>query len=118
METISSQPESKPKSNFFTLLAIWKKAAVGRILVSVFVLLVTFFVLYEGFFLLRDSNLPQAFLIIIAMTVVLANMVGEKGQDWHLLTSGAFLSMILPMTVFFAQQKYFVRGMTAGSVKG
>ncbi len=52
------------------------------------------------------------------MTVALANMVGEKGQDWQLLTSGAFLSMILPMTVFFALQKYFVRGMMAGSVKG
>jgi alpha-glucoside transport system permease protein len=54
----------------------------------------------------------------VTMTVALANMVGEKGQDWQLLTSGAFLSMILPMTVFFALQKYFVRGMTAGSVKG
>lgn len=54
----------------------------------------------------------------IAMTVALANMVGEKGQDWQLLTSGAFLSMLLPMTVFFALQKYFVRGLMAGSVKG
>ncbi|HVP22117.1 MAG TPA: carbohydrate ABC transporter permease [Anaerolineaceae bacterium] len=52
------------------------------------------------------------------LTVALANMVGEKGQDWHLLTAGAFISMIMPMTVFFALQRYFVRGMTAGSVKG
>jgi len=49
--------------------------------------------------------------------VALANMVGEKGQDWQLLTSGAFLSMLLPMTVFFALQKYFVRGLTSGAVK-
>ena len=54
----------------------------------------------------------------LVMTVALANMVGEKGQDWQLLTSGAFLSMLLPMTVFFALQKYFVRGMMAGSIKG
>jgi alpha-glucoside transport system permease protein len=45
-------------------------------------------------------------------------MVGEKGADWHYLTSGAFLSMILPLAVFFALQRYFVRGLTAGSVKG
>lgn len=52
------------------------------------------------------------------VTQALANMVGEKGQDWHLLTSGAFISMILPLVVFFALQRYFVRGLLAGSVKG
>jgi alpha-glucoside transport system permease protein len=52
------------------------------------------------------------------VTSALAAMVGEKGQDWHLLTSGAFISMILPMVVFFALQRYFVRGLMAGSVKG
>jgi alpha-glucoside transport system permease protein len=52
------------------------------------------------------------------VTMALAAMVGEKGQDWHLLTSGAFVSMILPLTVFFALQRYFVRGLLAGSVKG
>ncbi len=52
------------------------------------------------------------------ITSALAAIVGEKGQDWHLLTSGAFLSMILPLAVFFALQRYFVRGMMAGSVKG
>lgn len=52
------------------------------------------------------------------VTSALAAIVGEKGQDWHLLTSGAFLSMILPLVVFFALQRYFVRGMMAGAVKG
>ncbi len=52
------------------------------------------------------------------VTSALAAMVGEKGQDWHFLTSGAFLSMILPLAVFFALQRYFVRGLMAGSVKG
>ena len=54
----------------------------------------------------------------LVLTTVLANMVGEKGQDWQLLTSGAFISMLLPLAVFFALQRYFVRGMLAGSVKG
>jgi alpha-glucoside transport system permease protein len=52
------------------------------------------------------------------ITYALASIVGEKGQDWHLLTSGAFISMLLPLAVFFALQRYFVRGMLAGSVKG
>jgi alpha-glucoside transport system permease protein len=52
------------------------------------------------------------------VTYALASIVGEKGQDWHLLTAGAFVSMILPMMVFFLLQRYFVRGMMAGSVKG
>jgi alpha-glucoside transport system permease protein len=52
------------------------------------------------------------------VTMALASIVGEKGQDWHLLTAGAFISMLLPLAVFFALQRYFVRGMLAGSVKG
>ena len=52
------------------------------------------------------------------VTAALAAMVGEKGQDWHVLTAGAFMSMIIPLTVFFSLQRYFVRGLMAGSVKG
>lgn len=52
------------------------------------------------------------------VTSALAAMVGEKGQDWHLLTSGAFMSMIIPLAVFFGLQRFFVRGLMAGSVKG
>jgi len=52
------------------------------------------------------------------LTMRLAEMVGSRGNDWHLLTSGAFVSMILPLIVFFSLQRFFVRGLLAGSVKG
>ena len=52
------------------------------------------------------------------VTQRMAAIVGARGSDWHLLTAGAFVSMILPLIVFFSLQRYFVRGLTAGSVKG
>ncbi|MCK9793465.1 carbohydrate ABC transporter permease [Isoptericola sp. 4D.3] len=52
------------------------------------------------------------------LTAALAAMAGDRGQEWHLLTAGAFVSMLLPLVVFFALQRYFVRGLLAGSVKG
>jgi len=52
------------------------------------------------------------------LTMRLADIVGPRGQDWHLLTAGAFISMLIPLIVFFSLQRYFVRGLLAGSVKG
>ncbi|GMQ98844.1 MAG: carbohydrate ABC transporter permease [Acidimicrobiia bacterium] len=52
------------------------------------------------------------------MTLALNNLNGSRGQAWHLLTAGAFITMALPLIVFLSLQRYFVRGLTAGSVKG
>lgn len=52
------------------------------------------------------------------ITMRLADIIGSRGNDWHLLTAGAFVTMILPLVVFFSLQRYFVRGLLAGSVKG
>jgi len=52
------------------------------------------------------------------VTQRLADLTGTFGNDWHLLTAGAFVTMILPMIIFFALQRFFVRGLLAGSVKG
>lgn len=52
------------------------------------------------------------------VTVRLMNMAGTRGTDWHLLTAGAFVSMVLPLIFFLALQRYFVRGLLSGSVKG
>ena len=55
---------------------------------------------------------------VAIVTSRLSAMVGTKGEAWHLLTAGAFLTMIIPLIVFFSLQRYFVRGLLAGSVKG
>ena len=55
---------------------------------------------------------------VAPMTLQVSNLVGNLGRDWHLLTAAAFLSMALPLVVFFALQRYFVRGILAGSLKG
>jgi alpha-glucoside transport system permease protein len=59
----------------------------------------------------RQNNNP--------LTVELANLQGQFGEGaLNLLPAAAFVSMVLPLVVFFLLQRYFVRGLTAGSVKG
>jgi alpha-glucoside transport system permease protein len=55
---------------------------------------------------------------VAPMTKLLAEITGSRGQDWNLLTAGAFISILVPLIVFFALQRYFVRGLLAGSTKG
>ena len=51
------------------------------------------------------------------MTIRVNQMQSTYGVEWHLLSAGAFLLMIVPLAVFFALQRYFVQGLLAGSVK-
>jgi alpha-glucoside transport system permease protein len=55
---------------------------------------------------------------VAPITVALANLSGTRGTAWHLLSAGAFVSIVVPVTVFVLAQRYFVRGLLAGSVKG
>lgn len=52
------------------------------------------------------------------LTQAVASMVGALGQNWQIVTAAAFISMIVPMIVFFSLQRFFVRGLTSGAVKG
>jgi alpha-glucoside transport system permease protein len=55
---------------------------------------------------------------VAVLTIELASIVGSRGEAFHLLTAAAFVSMVIPMIVFLSLQRYFVRGLLAGSVKG
>ncbi|MCG5449961.1 MULTISPECIES: carbohydrate ABC transporter permease [Micromonospora] len=52
------------------------------------------------------------------LTVRLAEMAGTRGNEWQRLTAGAFVSIVVPLIVFLSLQRFFVRGLLAGSVKG
>nr|WP_170318916.1 carbohydrate ABC transporter permease [Allorhizocola rhizosphaerae] len=52
------------------------------------------------------------------LTVRLAELAGTRGNEWQRLTSGAFVSIVIPLIVFLSLQRFFVRGLLAGSVKG
>jgi alpha-glucoside transport system permease protein len=55
---------------------------------------------------------------VAPLTVRVADLVGTRNSQWHLLSAGAFVSIVVPLIVFFSLQRYFVRGLLAGSVKG
>jgi alpha-glucoside transport system permease protein len=52
------------------------------------------------------------------MTLKISNLVSSFGTNYQVLTSAAFISMALPLVIFFALQRYFVQGILAGAVKG
>jgi alpha-glucoside transport system permease protein len=51
------------------------------------------------------------------MTYKLLSMLGQHGEGWQIVMAGCLVSVLVPLTVFFSLQRYFVRGLTAGSVK-
>ncbi|WP_282603820.1 carbohydrate ABC transporter permease [Paracoccus sp. PARArs4] len=54
----------------------------------------------------------------LVMTGLLRELMGSRGGEWEILATSAFISIAVPLAVFFAMQKYLVRGLLAGSVKG
>ncbi len=58
----------------------------------------------------RPNGLP--------MTTQVQNLLGTFATEWHLLAAASFLIMVVPLIVFFSLQRYFVRGLLAGAVKG
>tara|TARA_Y100001970_G_scaffold51759_1_gene65421 strand:- start:6444 stop:7583 length:1140 start_codon:yes stop_codon:yes gene_type:complete len=54
----------------------------------------------------------------IIITAKLRELLGSRGENWEILTTGAFVSMTVPLAIFFLLQRYFIRGLVAGSIKG
>ena len=68
--------------------------------------------------ILESAHVDGASFMVTVLTAQLQQLVGTRGEDWHLLTAGAFVSMVVPLVVFLAMQRYFVRGLLTGGVKG
>jgi alpha-glucoside transport system permease protein len=93
-----------------------------RLVLPLSVPVIASFAIFQFLWVWNDLLVALVFLgtgrEVMVVTQQLSALVGERGQDWHLLTAGAFITMIVPLLVFFSLQRYFVRGLTAGSVKG
>jgi alpha-glucoside transport system permease protein len=93
-----------------------------RLIVPLSVPALAAFAIFQFLWVWNDLLVAYVFLggtkNVQVLTLALAALNGSRGETWHLLTAAAFISMALPLIVFFSLQKYFVRGLTAGSVKG
>jgi alpha-glucoside transport system permease protein len=97
-------------------------AIFRRIVLPLSVPVLASFAIFQFLWVWNDLLVALVYLGTNAEVAVLPaqlnELVGSKGEAWHLLTAGAFVTMIVPLTVFLLLQRYFVRGLIAGSVKG
>ncbi|HSK96240.1 MAG TPA: carbohydrate ABC transporter permease [Euzebyales bacterium] len=93
-----------------------------RLIIPLSVPALASFAIFQFLWVFNDFLVALVFLgetaDVRVLTIALNSLNGQFGESWHLLTAGAFITMILPLVVFFSLQRYFVRGLTAGAVKG
>ena len=96
-------------------------AVFRRVVIPLSVPALASFAIFQFLWVWNDLLVALVFLgpgkDVQVMPTALYNMIGPRGGSWHLLTAGAFLTMIVPLGVFLALQRAFVRGILAGSVK-
>jgi len=116
---ISTIPRSILESAFidgFTHFTIFT-----RLILPLSIPILASFAIFQFVWVWNDLLVAMVFLgtkrQVAVLTQRLFSMIGTLGQDYHLLTAGAFVSMVLPLIVFFSLQRFFVRGLLAGSVK-
>jgi len=80
------------------------------------------FAIFQFLWVWNDLLVAMVFLRTDAdqmvLTARLNNLLGSRGGNWEILTTSAFVTILVPLGVFFSLQRYFVRGLLAGSVKG
>ena len=91
-----------------------------RLIVPMSMPAIAAFAILQFLWVWNDLLVAKLFLSPENTTVIVAlqGLLGTQGQGSEFLTAGAFISMIIPLLVFFSLQRYFVRGLTAGAVKG
>jgi alpha-glucoside transport system permease protein len=93
-----------------------------RIILPLMVPAIASFAIFQFLWVWNDLLVALAFggntPDLAPITARLSDMAGSLGSRWHLLSAGAFVSMMVPVAVFLGLQRYFVRGLLAGSVKG
>ncbi len=93
-----------------------------RLIVPLSVPVLASFAIFQFLWVWNDFLVALVFLgsdpKVQVLTQAISLLVGDRGEQFQLLTSAAFVSMVLPLVVFFSLQRFFVRGLTAGSVKG
>ncbi|MBI5957668.1 MAG: carbohydrate ABC transporter permease [Chloroflexi bacterium] len=96
--------------------------AFTRLILPLSIPVIAAFAIFQFLWVWNDLLIALVFLGTEAenavLTARLSELIGSKGQDWEVLTAGAFITMLVPLIIFFALQRFFVRGLTAGSVKG
>lgn len=93
-----------------------------RLVLPLSVPVVASFAIFQFLWVWNDLLVALVFLgtsqDVSVITARLQTLVGRRGEEWEVLTAGAFVAMVVPLIVFFLLQRFFVRGLTAGSVKG
>lgn len=80
------------------------------------------FAIFQFLWTWNDLLVAKVFLIdatgeTTVLTQQIVELLGTRGGNWEILSTAAFVSIAVPLVVFFAMQKYLVRGLLAGSVK-
>ncbi len=100
-----------PATAFFRLAIPMSVPALASLAIFQFLFVWNDFLV--AFVYIGATNAPN-----LPLTVLIANLSNSLGGEWQFLMAAAFISMALPLAVFFALQRYFVRGITGGAVKG
>jgi alpha-glucoside transport system permease protein len=96
-------------------------ATFGRIVVPLSVPVLASITIFQFIWIWNDLLVAKVFAgrqTNHPMTSAILAMTGDRGQDWHLLTAGGFIMIVVPLIVFLSLQRFFVRGLLAGAVKG